>query len=141
MPSAPKHAQKAEWLRYQQECARWLYTHDGPDPAVRGAQGPSKVGKVARVSGMQYDLRSLHYCGECKWADRLPVWLRDAWKQIVDIARHNSKAAVLMVGDPGWTMHLLTPERHAELLGYEREVCHLLDRLAVAERAAEREGA
>jgi hypothetical protein len=96
--------------------------NDGPDPAVRNAGWVSSVGRVANTTQAGYDLRSLHYCGECKSKESFPKWLMGCWLQIVQIAGHEGKAALLMLKEPRVPMlHIITAERHAELLGYEKE--------------------
>ncbi len=127
---APKPSEKPMWKRWQDKCRDWLARYDGLDPSVKGLGWKSDVGKVSRISGQQHDQRSLHYIGESKWSERVAKWLLTPWLKVTQIAAHNSKAALLMIGGPdGVALHIITPERHAELLGYEREVEERLDDL------------
>jgi len=128
MPSVPKpespksRRRNSVWKHVEREGGRWLMDNDGPDPAVRNAGWVSSVGRVANTTQAGYDLRSLHYCGECKSKESFPKWLMGCWLQIVQIAKHEGKHALLMLKEPRVPMlHIITAERHAELLGYERE--------------------
>jgi hypothetical protein len=51
-----------------------------------------------------------------------PSWLVNGWLTNTQIAAKQRKAALLIAWEPGMAMHIITAERHAELLGYEREV-------------------
>jgi len=111
------------WKRVEQILARWLMKHDGPDPRLHNKGWVSSIGRVAQTTQAGFDCLSLHYCGESKSMEKFPKWLADAWKQVIDKAKHNSKAALLYLWMPNVPpLHIITAERHAELLGYEREI-------------------
>lgn len=122
-PESGKSRRRASvWKHVEREGGRWLQKHDGPDPKVQGSNWVSSLGRVANTTQAGYDLRSKHYCGECKSRESFPKWLMDCWRQIVNIAQHEGKAALLILKEPHVKpLHIITEERHAELLGYERE--------------------
>jgi hypothetical protein len=46
----------------------------------------------------------------------------NAWLQVVNIAKHHGKAALLILKEVHVPpLHIITEARHAELLGYEQE--------------------
>jgi len=111
----------------ERENARWLQKYDGRDERYKHLT--SSTGRIGHVTGLQADMLSLHYLGENK-NEVIPVkWLR-YWDKIVGRAAEWNKDA-LMVFDPPPdsrnpvnprlpNMHIITPERHAELLRKER---------------------
>lgn len=121
-PSSGKSRRRASvWKHVEREGGRWLQQHDGPDPKMANSNMVSSLGRIANTTAAGYDLRSLHYCGECKSRESFPRWLMDCWRQIVEIAKHEGKAALLILKEPHVKpLHIITEERHAELLGYEK---------------------
>ena len=108
--------------------AKWLVEHDGPHPRyIPGGGIASSTGRVGHVTGLQFDCVSMTYAGENK---QQKVWagLWGFWKQVVDVARREHLEPVLRIeptnedkaGYPN--LHIITEERHAQLLAYERQV-------------------
>lgn len=115
------------WKRSERALGKWLMEHDGPDPAM--SKVASSTGRVGHITELQYDVASLHYSAENKnekvWAGLWRYWL-----QIVAKAIENGKSPLLrldptnedrfVLGRRVPRMHIISEERHAELLGYER---------------------
>jgi hypothetical protein len=110
----------------ERDLGHWLQEHDAPDPRMTGIT--SSTGRVGHITGLQYDVASLHYSAENKQI-KLPAKFLQFWLQIVDIANANGKDALLRI-EPTNTlvglrkkapeMHIITAERHAELLRKEK---------------------
>lgn len=116
-----------KWKRSERTLAKWLQEHDGKDPAM--ANIATSTGRVGHITELQYDATSLHYSAENKnqvvWAGLWGFWLKIVAKGI-ETGKHpllrldptNDEKFVLGRRIP--RMHIITEERHAELLGYER---------------------
>jgi hypothetical protein len=122
MPSVPKPSSSnsrrraSVWKAVEREAGKWGYEHDGPDPAMANTKWVSSTGRVANTTQAQHDVRTLHYCGECKSQQKLPKWLWTVYKPVLD-----GKAACLRLSLPHCpTMVLITREFHADLLAAER---------------------
>lgn len=126
--------------------AKWLIEHDGPHPRFRPGGGiASSTGRVGHITGLQFDCVSMSYAGENK---QTVVWagLWKFWKQVVDVARREHLEPVLRIeptnedkaGYPN--LHIITEERHAELLGYEKQVKGAVPQEAGVPRAVETRG-
>lgn len=115
----------------ERDLGHWLLEHDGPDPRMRGIT--SSTGRVGHITQLQYDVASLHYSAENKQI-KLPAKFAQFWMQIIDVAIANGKDALLRIEPTNILlgprkkvpeMHILTAERHAELLEKEREYAKL----------------
>lgn len=94
------------------------------------------------MTGLQFDTLSRSYAGENK---NIKVWagLWEFWKKNVNKAREQGKEPCIRIeptnddakGVP--IMHIITEERHAELLRYEREAVER-EQAQVARRPAVR---
>jgi len=108
---------------FEQDVGKWLLKNDGECPQFGNMT--TSTGRLGQQTNLGFDLVSLHYVGEAKNRKSAPKWLLEAWKQIVDLADKHDKEAVLALKKDARKypiMHCLTPERHAELLEYEKEV-------------------
>lgn len=86
----------------------------------------STTGRVGNITGLQFDCLSLSYAGENK---QIKVWagLWGFWKKIVEKALDQRKEPCLRIeptnadakGVP--ILHIITEDRHAELLDIERK--------------------
>lgn len=104
--------------------AKWLLKHDGPDPRFRPGGGiVTTTGRVGHVTGLQFDMLSRTYAGENK---QMKVWagLWGFWLKIVEKAKEQGKEPLLRIEPTNDghapTLHIITEDRHAELLGYEK---------------------
>jgi hypothetical protein len=108
---------------------KWLQQHDGIDP--QWAPVASSTSRVGHLTGLQFDAVSPHYCGENKQV-RMPIKFLSWWLQIVGIAATHGKDALLRIEPTNvlniagkqkrpMSMHIITEDRHAELLRAERE--------------------
>jgi hypothetical protein len=138
----------------ERRLAKWLMTHDGPDPHMMPGNGiVSPTGRVGHVTSLQFDALSLHYAGENKnekigsllwaqWAtavrdgvqfvsNKLPAELGRYWLKISQKAVDWGKTPLIRIeptnddivfvnGKRISNLHIITEERHAELLGYEK---------------------
>ena len=133
MKGGRQNGRSKKWKTTEREAARWVQDNAGvdPEPPVE----PTSTGRVGHL--LQYDLTSKRYIGEVKNRD-LAKWIHDAWIQLLQLAKRRGNRHVLMIlagsteaqmyfqceGKRARTplMHIITPERHAELLGYEAAI-------------------
>jgi hypothetical protein len=117
----------------ERDLGHWLLKFDGPDPRMKGIT--SSTGRVGHITQLQYDVASMTYAAENKHI-KLPVKWLQWWLQIIDIARANGKEALLRIEPSNLPlgsrktipeMHIITAERHAELLKSERNEAKLWD--------------
>ncbi len=111
----------------ERDLGHWLLEHDGPDPRFRGIA--SSTGRVGHITQLQYDVVSMHYAAENKQV-KLPAKIVQWWLQIIDVANSNGKDPLLRIEPTNVLvgpyrkkspeMHILTKERHAELLMKEQ---------------------
>ena len=127
----------------ERDLGHWLLDHDGPDLRFKGIA--SSTGRVGHITGLQFDVISKSYAAENKQV-RVPARLYKWWKQILDVARDQNKDALLRIeptnidiGVPmklrkkAMSLHIITEERHAELLEAEKERNFLQVRVAELE--------
>ena len=117
-----------KWKRSERSFAKWLMEHDGPEPSM--ARVASSTGRVGHITELQYDVASLHYTAENK-AMRVWAGLWSFWLQIVAKSIENGKQPLIRIeptndekfilGRRVPKLHIITEERHAELLGYEKD--------------------
>jgi len=114
----------------ERKLGRFLLEHDGPDPRWKPGGGlSSSTGRVGHITELQLDVISLHYGAENKQMI-VPATLWGFWKKIVHRANEQGKSPMIrweptneeryVEGVKIPPMHIITEERHAELLGYER---------------------
>lgn len=114
----------------ERRLAKWLITNDGPDPKMMPGNGiVSETGRVGHVTALQFDALSLHYCAENK-QEKVPATWWNYWLKIVTKSIDWGKTPLLRIeptnddkyinGKPVPNLHLITEERHKELLDYER---------------------
>ena len=111
----------------ERDLGHWLLKHDGKDPRLSGLT--TSTGRVGHLTHLQFDVLSKSYAAECKQV-KVPAKLFGWWRQIVSIATTQGKDALLYI-EPTNTdvqgkkirvpeLHILTAERHAELLRKEK---------------------
>jgi hypothetical protein len=114
----------------ERKLAKWLIANDGPDPVMKPGNGiVSETGRVGHVTALQFDAISLHYAAENKH-EKVPSTWWTYWLKIVQRADEWRKTPLLRIeptnedrtisGRRIPTMHLITEDRHKELLDYER---------------------
>jgi hypothetical protein len=108
----------------ERDVGHWLLRNDGPDPVW--AKITSSTARVGHITGLQFDVVSLHYCAEVKNI-KMSARLQSFWKQIQEMSARHGKDALLVIQpsnpvDKNSTWHVITPERHAELLAAERDL-------------------
>lgn len=107
---------------------KWLLKHDGDDPRWSGIS--SSTGRVGFITNLQFDVVSKTYAAENKNV-KMPATYLKWWLQILDVARTQGKEALLRIeptndvkilGIPKKvsSLHIITEERHAELLRKEK---------------------
>jgi len=106
----------------ERDLGHWLTKFDGPDPRLRGIA--SSTGRVGHITQMQFDVTSKTYAAENKQVRLNQKWLQ-WWLQILDVARRERKEALLRIDPTNEVrnipeMHIITAERHADLLKMER---------------------
>jgi hypothetical protein len=113
----------------ERDTGKWLQKHDGIDEKWKGIS--SSTSRVGHITQLQFDVVSPHYACEVKNV-KLPATMLKWWLQIVGIAATHGKDALLVIrpsnvveihGVPKrpMNMHIITEERHAELLRKEKE--------------------
>jgi hypothetical protein len=114
--------------RSERAGGHWLQKHDGIDPHWAGVA--SSASRVGHITGLQFDMVSPHYAAENKNV-KLPATIFKWWVQIVGVANRHGKDALLRIeptnevtvlGVPKRvpSLHIITEERHAELLAKEK---------------------
>ena len=105
--------------RFERDTAKWAVEAgediDDDRYAVTGS------GRLGPNTSLQFDIPTINYCIECKHRSSVPKWLTGAWEQVIDVADNEGKKPLLAIKkNYKPIMHVITPERHAELLEYER---------------------
>lgn len=113
----------------ERDLGHWLEKHDGVDPRWVGIA--SSALRVGHITGLQFDCVSMTYVAENKQV-KLPATILKWWLQINQIAVAQGKEALLRIeptndvkilGIPKKpsSLHIITEDRHAELLKKEKE--------------------
>lgn len=116
--------------RSERDFATWLVRHNGPERENASALAITSTGRIGHITGIQADNVSRSYLGENK-NERPPVTLAKYWQKICQRAIDWHKDPVLrwdppnaadypVAGKPLPDMHIITVERHGELLEKER---------------------
>lgn len=111
----------------ERDGGHWLMLHDGPDPRMIYGVAAS-TGRVGHITALQYDVASKTYAMENKQV-KLPAKFVQWWMQIIDVAYREGKVPLLRIEPTNVLvgprkkvpeMHIITAERHAELLAAEK---------------------
>lgn len=128
MPVTPQKRRLRKAKQAERDSGKWLLEHDGEDHKWSGVA--SSTGRVGHITQLMFDVISKHYAGEVKNII-VPAKLFGFWVKIVSVAAQHGKDPVLiivpnneqkLVGFPKKVpaLHIITEERHAELLEKER---------------------
>ncbi len=112
----------------ERDLGKWLLEHDGEDPRWRGIS--SSTGRIGHITSLQFDCVSKHYAAENKQI-KLPARMLDWWLKIVGISVTQGKDALLSIESTNvvavrgvlkkpMRMHIITADRHAQLLAKEK---------------------
>ena len=114
----------------ERDLGKWLLSHNGSDPNFKHIA--SSTGRVGQITDLQFDVISRTYAGENKQV-KVPKKLLGWWVQIIEIASRHNKVPLLRIvpSNEGkfQEMHIITRERHEQLLDMEQrydryiEVC------------------
>jgi hypothetical protein len=128
----------------ERDLGHWLQENDAPDSKWRNIA--SSTGRVGHLTGLQFDVVSLHYAAENKQV-KVPARLWKWWKQLLDVASTQGKDALLRIeptnldlGVPAKlrkhvsSLHIITEDRHKELLEAEKQRDFLEMRVAELEQ-------
>jgi hypothetical protein len=116
----------------ERDSGKWLLENDGPDP--KWEHIASSTGRTGQINDLQMDVVSKHYAGEVKNI-RMSLKLLRFWDKIIKVSAKHGKVPVMIIYPsnplitanyglfsqnriPAW--HIITAERHAELLRHER---------------------
>ena len=117
---------KSKGDRFEREVADWLKENDGIDTEHYAVTESGRLG--AGYNGLGFDIPALKYSVECKLRSTVPKWLMKAWQQVIDVNesendKHKTDKVPMLVVKKNYKplMHIITPERHAELLRKEKE--------------------
>jgi hypothetical protein len=130
-PEEVKRAKRAllrRAKRSERDFAKWLILHDGPDPKYKHMT--TSTGRIGHINQIRADCLSMTYLGENK-NEKVPAKLAGWWQLICEKAIEWGKDPVLrweapnasdykVAGKPLPDMHIITAERHAELLLKEK---------------------
>lgn len=104
----------------ERDLGHYLLEHNGPCPVY--SRIASSTGRVGQITDLQFDVVSLDYAAENKLV-KVPKKLLGWWTQIVGIAAKHEKHPLLRIvpSNEGKypEMHIITADRHAELLNKE----------------------
>jgi len=111
----------------ERDLGKYLLEHNGECPVFRLIS--SSTGRVGHLTELQFDVASLDYAAENKNV-KVPKLLMGWWDKICEISAKHGKQPLLRI-DPSnegkhREMHIITAERHAELLDYEYRYRELL---------------
>lgn len=116
---------KDKGSRFERDVAEWLKEHDGIDEEHYAVTSSGRLG--AGYNELGFDIPALTYSVECKHRSSVPKWLMGAYEQVIEVnkdecKKHKFKKYPLLVVKKNYKpiMHIIEPERHAELLEYER---------------------
>lgn len=105
----------------ERDLGRFLLQHNGPDLTLGVIT--SSTGRVGHITDLQFDVLSLDYAAENKHvmvSKQLLGW----WMQIGRVAAKYGKHPLLRIAPSNVgkypEMHIITADRHAELLRYEK---------------------
>jgi hypothetical protein len=116
---------------WERQLGRWLLEHNGPDPRYRLGGGlVTTTGRVGHITGLRFDVLSVSYTGEAK-NEKVPAKWWKYWILICQKAVEEGKHPFLAIkptnddgqtimGQPVPRLHLISEQRHEELLDIER---------------------
>ena len=119
----------------ERDGGHWLMLHDGPDPRMLFGVAAT-TGRVGHITALQYDVASKTYAMENKNV-KLPAKIVQWWMQIIDVAAREGKEPLLRIEPSNVLvgprkkapeMHILTADRHADLLKKEKDYDDLAER-------------
>ena len=110
--------------RFERRTGEFLLNCDGECPNWGGMTTDS--GRTGQLSDLQVDVLSASYAGECKNGKAVSKKIFDWFEQIADRSEEHDKEPLLAVKKDGRKykdniLHIITPDRHAELLEKERK--------------------
>ncbi len=109
----------------ERDLGKLLLEVNGHDPAY--AHIHSSTGRVGHITDLQFDVVSLDYAAENKLI-KVPKRLLSWWTQIGSVARVHGKKPLLRIvpSNEGKypAMHIITEDRHVELLRIEQYYRH-----------------
>jgi hypothetical protein len=112
---------------------KWLLAYDGPDPRMRPGMGTvSSTGRVGHITALRFDTLSRTYAGESKQVI-VPAKLWKWWILINEVSFQNGKKPLIRIEPTNASpthvngklipyLHIITEERHRELLEAERRL-------------------
>lgn len=106
----------------ERDLGHYLLEHNGPDPSFRLIS--SSTGRVGHITELQFDVVSRTYAAENKNV-KVPKKILGWWDQIVRVATDHGKQPLLRIVPSNDEkkypeFHIISAERHAELLDIER---------------------
>ena len=118
---------KSKGDRFERSVADWLKENDGIDEEHYAVTESGRLG--AGYNGLGFDIPALSYSVECKHRSSVPKWLIKAWEQVIEVnqsecKQHKFNKHPLLVVKKNYKpiMHIITEERHKELLECERKL-------------------
>lgn len=110
----------------ERDLGKFLLLHDGPDPQM--SRITSSTGRVGHITELQFDVLSRTYAAENKQV-KVPVKFLSWWLKIIAISKEHGKQPLLRIEPTNMRrlpeMHIITAERHAELLQAESDLSDL----------------
>jgi len=112
--------------RFEREVSSWIKKHDSIDEENYAVTSSGRLG--AGYNDLGFDIPAESYSVECKHRKSVPKWLMEAWEQVIEVTeqendQHKTNKSPMLAIKKNYKpiMHVITPERHAELLRKERE--------------------
>ncbi len=107
--------------RLERDLGKFLLTYDGMCPIW--GEIASSTGRIGHITELGMDVVSHTYVAEAKHRESMPQWFIGAWEQILEKGETHNKVPLLAVKkNRVKIMHIITEERHAELLECEKLV-------------------
>lgn len=111
--------------KFERDVAEWIKENDGIDTKNYAVTSSGRLG--AGYNDLGFDIPAHRYSVECKHRSSIPKWLIGAWEQVIEVTKsenkkHKTNKSPLLVIKKNYkpVMHIIKPQRHAELLKYER---------------------
>ena len=118
---------KSKGDRFELDTVEWAIK--AGDEIDRQYYSPTEGGRLGSAyNGLGFDIATVKYSIECKHRSSVPKWLIGAWQQVIEVnakecKQHKFDKSPMMAVKKNYKpiMHIITPERHKELLEYERK--------------------
>ena len=117
---------KSKGDRFELDTVEWAL--NAGDEIDDEYYAPTEGGRLgAGYNGLGFDIATVRYSIECKHRSSVPKWLIGAWEQVINVneqecKKHKFNKSPMMAVKKNYKpiMHIITEERHKELLEKEK---------------------